>query len=272
MNAAVRLVPPALLLAATLAPAAAQPRLLNTQHTARDVAGTLDATVRALAAQAAQPAWIAWQTPAVPRRGDDDGWCWSDGEPVRFNRLEPPDTLFVFLRVEHARIDRVRTFDDRCPIDAGERPVTWLRTVRPEESVALLSTLAADRSAGTRVSRGALAALAQHAGPAAVQPLLQLARRAQDPRLRGEAIFWLSQRAGREAAAAITDAVANDPETAVKKRAVFALSQLPADEGVPRLVEVARTHENPAVRKQAIFWLGQSKDPRALTFFEEILK
>jgi len=25
------------------------------------------------------------------------------------------------------------------------------------------------------------------------------------------------------------------------------------------------------VRKQAIFWLGQSKDPRALDFLEEIL-
>jgi hypothetical protein len=26
------------------------------------------------------------------------------------------------------------------------------------------------------------------------------------------------------------------------------------------------------VRKQAMFWLGQSKDPRALAFFEQILK
>ena len=57
----------------------------------------------------------------------------------------------------------------------------------------------------------------------------------------------------------------------VKKKAVFALSQLPADEGVPRLIQVARTNKNPAVRKQAMFWLGQSKDPRALAFFEEIL-
>ena len=41
---------------------------------------------------------------------------------------------------------------------------------------------------------------------------------------------------------------------------------------MPLLLQVARTHSNPAVRKQAIFWLGQSKDPRALTFFAEILK
>ena len=57
----------------------------------------------------------------------------------------------------------------------------------------------------------------------------------------------------------------------MKKNAVFALSQLPKDEGVPKLMEIARTNRNPEVRKQAMFWLGQSKDPRAVKFFEEIL-
>ena len=51
----------------------------------------------------------------------------------------------------------------------------------------------------------------------------------------------------------------------------FALSQLPRDEGVPKLMEVARTNRNPEVRKQAMFWLGQTKDPRAVKFFEDIL-
>jgi hypothetical protein len=51
----------------------------------------------------------------------------------------------------------------------------------------------------------------------------------------------------------------------------MALSQLPADQGVPLLIDVARTHRNAQVRKRAMFWLGQSKDPRAVKFFEEIL-
>lgn len=191
---------------------------------------------------------------------------------VPSTRLEPPDTLFVFLRAENQRLERVRMFDDRCAIDAGNRVVTWLRNVKPAESVALLADLAADQKAETRVWKGALAALAQHAGQEAIRPLLRLARDSPDTKMRGEALFWLAQRAGREATAAITDAIANDPETDVKKRAVFALSQLPANEGVPKLIDVARTHRNPAVRKQAMFWLGQSKDPRALAFFEEILR
>jgi HEAT repeat protein len=52
---------------------------------------------------------------------------------------------------------------------------------------------------------------------------------------------------------------------------VFALSQLPANEGVPKLIEVASSHSNLAVRRQAMFWLGQSKDPRAVDFFAQIL-
>jgi hypothetical protein len=49
------------------------------------------------------------------------------------------------------------------------------------------------------------------------------------------------------------------------------MSQLPKDEGVPKLIEIARTQRNREVRKQAFFWLGQSNDPRALSFFEQVL-
>ena len=100
----------------------------------------------------------------------------------------------------------------------------------------------------------------------------QAARGNSDPDIRGEAIFWLGQKAGAKASAAITESIENDPETEVKKRAVFALSQLPKSEGVPLLIKVARTNANPAVRKQAMFWLAQSRDPRAIDFFAEILK
>jgi HEAT repeat protein len=89
--------------------------------------------------------------------------------------------------------------------------------------------------------------------------------------VRSQALFWLAQKAGRKAVEAIRDAIREDPETEVKRKAVFALSQLPKDEGIPQLIHVARTNRNPEVRKQAIFWLGQSHDPRALAFIEEIL-
>ena len=67
-------------------------------------------------------------------------------------------------------------------------------------------------------------------------------------------------------------AIQNDPNFEVKKKAVFALSQLPKEESVPQLVHVADTNSNFAIRKEAIFWLGQSNDPRAVAYIEQILK
>jgi len=53
---------------------------------------------------------------------------------------------------------------------------------------------------------------------------------------------------------------------------VFALSQLPKEDSVPMLINIARRNTNPVVRKEAMFWLGQSKDPRAVAYFEEVLR
>jgi HEAT repeat protein len=99
-----------------------------------------------------------------------------------------------------------------------------------------------------------------------------LARNGQSSGVRSQALFWVAQRAGNKAVGVITDALDKDPDTEVKKRAVFALSQLPKDEGIPKLIEVARNNRNPEVRRQAMFWLGQTNDPRALKFFEDVLR
>ena len=84
-------------------------------------------------------------------------------------------------------------------------------------------------------------------------------------------LFWLGQKAGKKAINALNEAT-EDPDRAVKKKAVFALSQLPRDEAVPQLIHVADTNKDPAIRKEAMFWLGQTKDPRALDYFEKVLK
>lgn len=131
---------------------------------------------------------------------------------------------------------------------------------------------ALEKDPSPEVRKKAVFALSQLRGDRGVPMLMQVARNHTDATTRAEAIFWLGQKAGKQAAAAITERIEQDPDTEVKKKAVFALSQLPKDQGVPLLINVARTNSNPAVRKQAIFWLGQSKDPRALDFFAEILK
>jgi len=146
----------------------------------------------------------------------------------------------------------------------------WLGSERGDAGARLLARMIA-QDPTDKVREKVTFALSVSSVPAALTTLVATARDDKSTRVRGQALFWLAQKAGKEATAVIANAIDNDPDTEVKKKAVFALSQLPKDEGVPKLMEVARTNRNPEVRKQAMFWLGQSNDPRALKFFEEIL-
>jgi hypothetical protein len=151
------------------------------------------------------------------------------------------------------------------------RTAFWLGAARGGRGVERLERLARE-DPSDKVREQAVFALHVSKEPRAVDAIIRAAREDKSLRVRGQALFWLAQTASDKAGAAITQSIADDPETEVKKKAVFALSQLPKAEGVPLLIQVARTNRNAAVRKQAIFWLGQSNDPRALAFFEEVLK
>jgi len=349
----------ALLLAA--GSAAAQGRFTNARTETRPAAQGVEREVRAIAARGSA-GWVGYRVPMIagPRQmccfdtiSDGNACCgmcrlesgggvsMTTGDVTqRGSRitLEPPTEFLVLARVERGAVERVRTFTPDCDVDAGGMPVVWLSDVKPDDSIAWLTTLvtagdvggdrqkvaksamhaiamhdapAADRALESFVAssrpewlredtafwlgnaRGASGArilarmisddpsdkvrekvtfgLSQSHEPAALATLIATAKNDRSTKVRGQALFWLAQKAGREAVAAITGAIDNDPDTAIKKKAVFALSQLPADEGVPKLIEIARNNKNAEVRKQAIFWLGQTHDPRAAQFFEEIL-
>ena len=156
------------------------------------------------------------------------------------------------------------------PEKLRERTAFWLGTARGPAGLGMLKQMAA-RDPSPHVRGQVAFALSVSREPSSVDEMIRMARNDESAHVRGQTLFWLGQKAGKKAAGAISGAIENDPDTDVKKKAVFALSQLPKDEGVPKLIEVARTNRNPAVRKQAMFWLGQSNDPRALAFFEQVL-
>jgi hypothetical protein len=259
---------------ATIAlPAAAQtPRLSNGRiepHATTSIAKDL----RALAATLTEPTWIGYTQPMID---GEHNMCdyWNDG--MRFSsstdpiRLEPADFFFVLFRVENKDIIRIRTFSANCPLDAGGKAVHWFNNVAVNDSVNFLKTFIGP-NATRRMTDSAVTAIALTEGQQPLNELITIAREGGTANVKGQGLFWLAQRAGQKAVGTITAAIDNDPDTEVKKKAVFALSQLPKDDGVPLLIDQARNNKNPAVRKQAMFWLGQSKDPRALKFFEEIL-
>lgn len=223
---------------------------------------TLDAGGRTIHwLEGVQPAQsVAWLETFVDRNGGER------------NRLTNAALLAIALHRDDSA-ERLLTewTQPNAPPFLRKKAAFWLTQTRGHAGFAIVERLA--RSDATDdVRKGAIFALSQSDDAGATPALLDLARTDRSAAVRGEAIFWLGQKAGRKVASAISERVEQDPDTEVKKRAVFALSQMPPDEGVPLLIQVARTNRNPAVRRQAMFWLGQSRDPRALAFFADILR
>jgi len=285
---------------ALAATASAQGRISNASIDTRPVTTTLEREVQAIASQG-RAVWIGYRTAMIPGErhmccsdsvtsaGACCGVCrlesgggmtmtrGSDPDPGSSRIvLEPPADVLIMARIENGAVTRLRTFTPDCDVDGSAMPIVWFESVRTADSEAWLTALArtdttGDRERENRVARPAISALAIHPAQSAATTLVALARGDRRPSIRSHALFWLSQRAGQQALSTISAAVDNDPEIEVKKRAVFALSQLPPNEGIPLLIQLARTHRNVEVRRQAMFWLGQSRDPRAISFFEEIL-
>lgn len=164
-----------------------------------------------------------------------------------------------------------RFLEPSQPQRLREQTVFWLGAARGRRGYERLRDIVRNDPSDA-IRDKAVFALYVSKQPEAVDAIIAAAKNDSSSHVRGQALFWLAQKAAKQSAGAIADAIENDPDTEVKKKAVFALSQLHDGEGVPKLIDVARKNRNPAVRKQAMFWLGQSKDPRALEFFEDILK
>ncbi len=192
--------------------------------------------------------------------GDDqrDGWT-SDCEhgPVR-----------VTITINQGVATRISTrVGGRWLPKSG---VTDLGTVSAPEASQLMLAIA--RKGGKAADDAILPAMLADS----VQIWPDLIKIARNPNLstevRKSAVFWVGQAAATAATQGLAEVVGDAAlNRDVRESAVFALSQRPHDEGIPVLLATARTDKDARIRKSAIFWLGQSDDPRALAYFEEVL-
>jgi HEAT repeat protein len=299
----------ALLLLAAALPAAAQPKkLVNAQVDTRSAAAGLESVFRQLMTAQPQPAWIAYTVPAARGRQFGCDSYWRDGEFTVAGgtvHLEPPSEadcdidaggvpvhwltdvrpaesvalLATFVTgQEHSAMSAIGLHADPSadaalekfvapdqPESIRQRAVIWLRSFD-----ALKRIVETDPS--DRVRDRALQTLSMRKEPAAIDLVIATARNDRSPRVRGQALFALARQAGTKAVGPIQQAIENDPEREVKRRAVSALQHLPNGEGIPLLIQLAKTSHNAEVRKQAMSSLAQSRDQRAVVFFEDVLK
>src|SRR5882724_4287402 len=157
------------------------------------------------------------------------------------------------------------------PESMRQKAATWLGATRSRRGFeALRKILANDPS--DRVRSRAVQAVAGSKEPEAIDQVIAAARNDHSPKVRGQALLALSRQAGMKAVGPIQQAIENDPEREVKRMAVSALQHMPNGEGIPLLIQLAKTSHNAEVRKQAMSSLAQSRDQRAVVFFEDVLK
>jgi hypothetical protein len=123
-----------------------------------------------------------------------------------------------------------------------------------------------------RVRERAVSTLGNLREPAAADLLTSIAKTNSDARLRTQAVAALGRKSGSATIATLTGIAETDADKNVKRRAISALQSMPDGEGVPTLIQIAKNSKDPETKKQAMQTLEHSRDPRALNFFEDVLK
>jgi hypothetical protein len=202
-----------------------------------------------------------------------------DSTSVRGSRvmLEPATEFLVLARVEGGAVNRVRTFTPDCDVDAAGLPVVWLTDVKPDESIAWLSSLvlSSPDAAGAsgargddirrdRVAKTAMSAIALHDVPAADRALESFVAPSRPEWLRGDTAFWLGSARGDAGARVLTRMIAEDPSEKVRDKVTFGLSVSKTPAALTTLLNTAKNDQSRKVRGQALFWLAQRAGKEAL--------
>lgn len=277
----------------SIATRADQSQFTNAKVESRALNQNLASTVRQIAAGAQQPAWIAYEVPAIP--GDHFNCCSYRGngngtlcgtcnleEHGAFTvisnqnnassqnttvKLEQPAQVTMLLRVEQKQVMRIRVYSANCILDAGGLSVFWLTGVKPEDSVAYLTQFVAGKSlegdGDDHLPQDALMAIAQHADPSADRALASFVAPDQPASLREKASFWLGASRGKSGLALLEKMAASDPNSDVRAKVAFAMFVSREPQAIDDIIHMAKDDSDAHVRGQALFWLGQKAGQKA---------
>ncbi|HEX5072770.1 MAG TPA: HEAT repeat domain-containing protein [Gemmatimonadaceae bacterium] len=182
--------------------------------------------------------------------------------------------LFALSQQSSPRAGQIlRDFAERESEDEElrEQAIFWLGQKRSEENANYLKGLYS-RVKSDALKDKIIFSLSQQRGFGNPEWIMQIAL---DPKesveMRKQALFWAGQNGG-----ASTEAFANlydkMTDSEIKEQLIFVLSQRSKDgKALEKLMDIAKTDKDKELRSKAVFWLGQSRDPRAAKFLEDLI-
>ena len=155
-------------------------------------------------------------------------------------------------------------------VDLRDKAIFWLGQRRAQENTTFLRDLY-NRLTNEDLKKKILFSLSQQKGAGNDRWLMDIAVNPRESlELRKKALFWAGQiGVATSEFAGLYDRM-NDTE--LKDQIIFVFSQRGRDPAaMDKLFAIARADRDPDLRKKAIFWLGQSRDPRAQKFLEDLI-
>jgi len=167
-----------------------------------------------------------------------------------------------------AILDRIATSDNDT--EMRRQAASALAVSRGAHGFATVKRLV-ETEKNPDLRRSFVTSLGQTREPGTVEALRGLTRET-DPKIRAEAVYYLALRGGTAVVPEIRSLIDKETDQNVKQRAVRGLARLPVNDAVPLLIQLARTSTDQVVRKESVSSLGQTRDPRAMAFLEELVK
>jgi HEAT repeat protein len=167
----------------------------------------------------------------------------------------------------------LRDFAERESEDAElrEQAIFWLGQKRSEENANYLKGLYS-RVKTDPLKEKIIFSLSQQRGFGNPEWIMNIALDSKESiEMRKQALFWAGQNGGAstESFASLYDKM-TDPE--IKDQLIFVLSQRSRDgKALEKLMNIAKNDKDKEMRSKAVFWLGQSRDPRAAKFLEDLI-
>lgn len=154
--------------------------------------------------------------------------------------------------------------------DLRGKAIFWLGQNRAQENTEFLRGLYG-RLTNEDLKEKILFSLSQQKGAGNDRWLMDIAVNPRESlELRKKALFWAGQTGVASSEFASLYDRMGDQE--LKDQIIFVFSQRGRDPAaMDKLFAIARTDKDPELRKKAIFWLGQSRDPRAQKFLEDLI-
>jgi hypothetical protein len=265
--------------------AAPKPKISNAKLQELSASAGLKATVDGLVQKQTGPLWVGYRIPTAAKERTMCCFDSLDNFEAAANKCcmgcrmesekgssfngtnsncspEPLPYAFIFFRAEQKQITKVRVYSADCALDFANLPLYWLESVKPEESVELLTGMVMTENTESSErkkdpGRQAVMAIALHDTAAADTALEKMIQPGQRQSLRENVAFWLGVERGKKGLELLRKYVKDDSDDRVRAKGTFAFSQSKEPDALKDLIGMARHDQSPHVRSQAIFWLAQ---------------